>query len=44
MAYDTGLEHRIAAILPEYGDFSKKKMFGGIVWLLKGNICVGIHT
>lgn len=42
MTYDQGLVHRIEQIINN-SDFSKKKMFGGIVWFLNGNMCTGVH-
>ncbi len=42
MAYDENLEDRMDEIgLSE--TLTKKKMFGGIAYLLNGNMCVGIH-
>ncbi len=43
MTYDKGLEHRIEQIVVNNSDFSKKKMFGGIIWFLSGNMCIGVH-
>ncbi len=42
MAYDTGLAERMAAIIGLRPDMEEKKMFGGIVWMLNGNMCVGV--
>ena len=41
MPYDRGLEFRIEEIISDE-KLEKKKMFGGIVWLLNGRICFGI--
>jgi TfoX/Sxy family transcriptional regulator of competence genes len=42
MAYDEGLAHRIREVLEERNDFGEKKMFGGLCFLLGGNMCCGI--
>ena len=43
MAYNIDLEHRIDKMIDRLGDISKRKMFGGIGYLLNGNMCFGIH-
>jgi len=43
MAYDLNLEKRIETHLPKFGLIVKKKMFGGIGYLINGNMCFGIH-
>ncbi len=42
MAYDTKLEEKIDAAVQRWQYLGKKKMFGGICYLLKGNMCFGI--
>lgn len=42
MAYDKGLAQRVREILEELPGFNEKKMFGGICWLLHGNMAGGI--
>ena len=42
MAYSTDLELRIDRLVQKPG-LSKKNMFGGICYLLNGNMCFGIH-
>ena len=42
MAYDKGLAQRIREILEEEPGFAEKKMFGGICFLLFGNMVCGI--
>jgi len=42
MAYDKTLADRIRALLPIEGDFSERTMFGGVGFLLNGNMCVGV--
>lgn len=43
MAYDQNLEMRIEHHLDKFGMITKKKMFGGIGYLINGNMCFGIH-
>ncbi len=42
MAYDDGLAQRVRDILEEEPGFGEKKMFGGICFLLFGNMVCGI--
>ena len=42
MAYDEGLAHRIREVLEEASGFNEKKMFGGIAFLLHGNMVCGV--
>lgn len=42
MAYDKGLAQRVREILEEEPGFDEKKMFGGICFLLFGNMVCGI--
>ena len=43
MAYDEVLAERIRARLGKRSGVIEKKMFGGIAFLLKGNMCCGVH-
>jgi TfoX/Sxy family transcriptional regulator of competence genes len=43
MAYDEILAGRIRAILTNQPDMVEKKMFGGVGFLLKGNMATGVH-
>ena len=43
MPYDSGLARRLEDILEGRPGFQQKKMFGGIGWLLNGNMCVGVY-
>lgn len=43
MACDPGLSQRLEEMLAERAGFQAKNMFGGIGWLLHGNMCVGIY-
>lgn len=42
MAYDEGLAQRIREILEEKPGYDEKKMFGGVCFLLHGNMACGI--
>ena len=43
MAYNIDLEYRIDKVINVLGDIIKKKMFGGVGYLMNGNMCFGIH-
>ena len=40
--YNAELETAIDNAVKRWKDVDKKKMFGGVCWLLKGNVCFGI--
>jgi TfoX/Sxy family transcriptional regulator of competence genes len=42
MAFDEGLAQRIRERLAGTGGLSEKQMFGGISFLVDGNMCVGV--
>ena len=42
MAYDKGLAQRVREVLEEEPRFDEKKMFGGLCFLLFGNMVCGI--
>lgn len=42
MAYDETLAERARALLASETGFSEKRMFGGICFLLDGNMCCGV--
>ena len=42
MAYDEGLAQRIRELLEEQRDLVEKKMFGGIAFMVQGNLCCGV--
>ena len=42
MAYDEGLAQRIREVLNDRSDVSEKKMFGGIAFMVRGHMSVGI--
>jgi TfoX/Sxy family transcriptional regulator of competence genes len=43
MAYNLDLEYKIDNLLYQFGEIHKKKMFGGIGYLLDNNMCFGIY-
>jgi TfoX/Sxy family transcriptional regulator of competence genes len=43
MPYNLDLEYRIDKLSGQFGEVAKKKMFGGICYLLNGNMCFGIY-
>ena len=43
MPYDPQLAQRLKDVLEGRRGFEQKKMFGGIGWMLNGNMCVGIY-
>ncbi|MCA9015074.1 MAG: TfoX/Sxy family protein [Planctomycetaceae bacterium] len=42
MAYDEELAQRVHQLLKRRKGFSQKKMFGGICFMLHGNMCCGV--
>ncbi len=42
MAYDEGLAQRIREALGDRPEVSEKRMFGGLAFLLRGNMSVGV--
>src|SRR5687768_14741518 len=42
MAYDETLASRVRKILSSVAGFSEKKMFGGLCFLIHGNMCCGV--
>jgi len=42
MAFDEGLAERIREELQERNDVIEKKMFGGLCFMVSGNMCCGI--
>ncbi|MGI9553848.1 MAG: TfoX/Sxy family protein [Thermodesulfobacteriota bacterium] len=43
MAYDEKLAERLSNLVKNRKGFSQKKMFGGVAFLLNGNMCFGVH-
>jgi hypothetical protein len=43
MPFDPGLAVRLEEIIDGRAGFEQKKMFGGIGWMLNGNMCVGVY-
>lgn len=44
MAYDTGMAEQMRTDLGEVPALSEKKMFGGLCFLLDGNMICGVHA
>jgi hypothetical protein len=42
MAYDEGLAERVRDLLALHGDVTERKMFGGIAWMVSGNMACGV--
>lgn len=42
MAYDEGVAERLREIFEDRDDIVEKKMFGGIAFMHRGNMCCGI--
>ena len=43
MVYNIDLEAKIDKLTNRLGDITKKRMFGGLGYLLNGNMCFGIY-
>jgi len=43
VAYDEKLADRVRKLLSKRNAVAEKKMFGGLAFLLNGNMCCGIH-
>ena len=42
MGYDEGVAQRLREVLANRIDVAEKKMFGGIAFMLSGNMCCGV--
>lgn len=43
MSYDASIEERVDEAIAGWGaDTAKKKMFGGVAWMVQGNLAFGI--
>ena len=42
MAFDEGLAERVRDALIDHGEIVEKKMFGGLAFMLHGNMCCGV--
>jgi TfoX/Sxy family transcriptional regulator of competence genes len=42
MSYDEAVAQQVREALTKYPDITEKKMFGGLAFLLRGNMCCGI--
>jgi TfoX/Sxy family transcriptional regulator of competence genes len=43
MAFDETLAQRVRALLEPRSDVDERRMFGGIGFLIAGNMCCGVH-
>ena len=43
MAYDEGLAQRIRELLEDREEVEEKRMFGGVAWMVRGNLACGVH-
>jgi TfoX/Sxy family transcriptional regulator of competence genes len=43
MAYDEHLAARVRALLADRSDVSERKMFGGLTFMVGGNMCCGVN-
>jgi TfoX/Sxy family transcriptional regulator of competence genes len=43
VAYDERLAARIRALLADRADVSERKMFGGLTFMVSGNMCCGVN-
>lgn len=43
MPYDEGLANRIRGTLANYGKVEEKKMFGFLVFMVNGKMCLGVR-
>ena len=42
MAYNISIEKQIDTLIRSWSNIEKKKMFGGVCYLMRGNMCFGI--
>ena len=42
MAYDDGVAHRVREALQRQSNVVEKKMFGGLAFMVRGNMCCGV--
>ncbi len=43
MSYDEKLAKRLSRLVAKRNDFYEQKMFGGVGFLLRGNMCFGVY-
>lgn len=43
MAYDEQLAARVRALLADRGDVNERTMFGGLTFMIGGNMCCGVN-
>jgi len=42
MSYDQKLADRVRKALPDVKSVTERQMFGGIAWMVRGNMCLGV--
>jgi TfoX/Sxy family transcriptional regulator of competence genes len=42
MAYDENLAGRVRVLLAEQAELTERKMFGGLAFMVRGNMCCGV--
>lgn len=42
MAFDEGVAQRLREVFADHQDITEKKMFGGIAFMHRGNMCCGV--
>ncbi len=42
MSYDERVAERVRAVLADMADVSERRMFGGLAFLVRGNMCCGV--
>ena len=42
MAYDRGLVERVRSLLQRKAEFSERRMFGGLAFMVNGHMCCGV--
>jgi TfoX/Sxy family transcriptional regulator of competence genes len=42
MAYDEGVAQRVREALEDQPDVTEKRMFGGLAFMLRGHMCIGV--
>lgn len=43
MAFDADLAQRVRTLLDARADVDERRMFGGVAFLVAGNMCCGVH-
>jgi TfoX-like protein len=43
MAYDEQLAARVRTLLADHADVTERRMFGGLTFMIRGNMCCGVN-